>query len=194
MALRWPTPYQTLLENTVPAPNKFLASEEIKACTQLTEMQCWKPGGHQKVVIKVQCHPSHSGPGNPRNPYGNMGSRCNSDSRGYPTQKATESGYWYPKAHQSLARLLPRALTLQNFPPVLWVTKQAQSKRNPPGKETQVLSVRSQAVCAKVAELGVSVGHRKHLPDRVCTKMEGWAGATGKRSNFWSGASELLFL
>ena len=87
-------------------------------------MQCRKPGGHQKVVIKVQCHPSHSGPGSPRNPHGNMGSRCNSDSRGYPTQKATESGYWYLKAHQSLARLLPRALTLQNFPPFCgWQSK-----------------------------------------------------------------------
>ena len=127
-------------------------------------MQCGKPGGHQKVVIKVQCHLSHSGPGSPRNPHGNMGSRCNSDSRGYLTQKATESGYWYPKAHQSLARLLPRALTLQNFPPVLWVTKQARGKRNPPGKETQVLSVRSQAVCAKVAELGYQWGTESIFP------------------------------
>ena len=89
---------------------KFLASEEIKACTQLTEMKCRKPGGHQKVVIKVQCHPSHSGPGSPRNLHGNTGSRCKLRQQRLPHPEGYRVGILIPKSPSVTGKAAPKGI------------------------------------------------------------------------------------
>lgn len=180
-------PYQTLLGNTVPAQVSGLKRNQGLHTTNWDAVP--KPGGHQKVVIKVQCHPSHSGPGSPQEPPWEHGEqayklrqqRLPSHPEGYRV------GILIPKSPSVTGKATPRALTLQNFPPVLWVTKQARA-REIPAKKPRCCQLGSQAVCAKVAKLGASVGHQQHLPGRVCMKMEEWAGATGKRSNFWGGS------
>lgn len=88
----------------------LLASEEIKACTQLTEMQCRKPGGHQKVVIKVQYHLSHSGPGSPRNRHGNVGSRCKLRQHRLPHPEGYRVGVLIPKRPSVVGEAAPKGI------------------------------------------------------------------------------------
>lgn len=67
------------------------------------------------------------------------------------------------KAHQSLLRAAPKGVNSLELSTCSVGDQQAPGRRNHPGKETQVLAVRSPALCTKAAEPGVSVGQQQHL-------------------------------